>query len=142
MGKGFVAGAIVGGLIGVGAAILYAPRSGKDTQALLKDRAEAIKARVEAFDVEEAKARAQEQALELMEKGRALAEEKRPQLERAVAEAVSAMESLQAGQGLEGLRRRSAEQRARAQQRAAELVDKGLAFLEAKTAQLKEAWQS
>lgn len=134
MGRGFVKGAILGGLIGAGAAILFAPRAGKETQALLRDR-------IEAFDAEEAKTRAREGAIQLMERGKALAEENRPQLERAVAEVVSAVESLQAGAGWESLRSKSEEEKARIQRRAAELVDQGLAFVEEKVAQLKEAWQ-
>ena len=134
MGRDFAKGAILGGLIGAGAAILFAPRAGRETQALLREE-------IETFDAEEAKARAQEGAIQLMERGKALAEENRPQLERAVAEVVSAMESLEAGERWESLRSKGKEERARVQGRAAELVDRGLAFFEEKVAQLKAAWQ-
>jgi len=134
MGRGFVKGAILGGLIGAGAAIFLAPRPGEETRALLRER-------IEAFDVEEAKARAREGAIQLMERGKALAEENRPQLERAVAEVISAVESLQAGERWESLRSKSEEERARIQGRAVELVDRGLGFIEEVVAQLKEAWQ-
>jgi gas vesicle protein len=134
MSRGFLKGVILGGLIGAGAAVLLAPRPGEETQALLRER-------IESFDAEEAKARARGGAMRLMERGKALAEENRSQLERAVAEVVSAMESLQAGGSWESLGSKSEEARARVQERAAELVDRGLAFLEEKEAQLKAVGQ-
>lgn len=134
MGKDFVKGAILGGLIGAGAAILLAPRPGRETQALLRER-------IETFDAEEAKARAREGAIQLMERGKAVAEENRPQLERAVAEVVSAVESLQAGEEWKSLKSRSEEERASVQERATDLVNRGLALIEEMVAQLKEAWQ-
>jgi gas vesicle protein len=134
MGRGFLKGVILGSLIGAGAAVLFAPRPGEETQALLRER-------IESFDAEEAKARAREGTIQLMERSKALAEENRPQLERAIAEVVSAVESLQAGGSWESPGSKSEEARARVQERAAELVDKGLAFIEEKETQLKVAWQ-
>ena len=135
MSRGFVRGAILGGLIGAGAAILFAPRPGEETQALLRER-------IKTFEAEEAKARAREGTVQIMERGKALAEENRPQLERAVAEAVSAVESLQAGKGWESLGSKSEEERSRAEGKAAELVDKGLGFIGEMVAHLQEAGQA
>lgn len=39
---GFLAGAVIGGAIGAGVALLFAPRSGEETRRILKKKAEAI----------------------------------------------------------------------------------------------------
>jgi gas vesicle protein len=38
----FISGAVVGGAIGAGLALLFAPRSGEETRKMLKDRAEKL----------------------------------------------------------------------------------------------------
>jgi gas vesicle protein len=48
---GFLAGAAVGAVVGAGVALLFAPKTGKETRALIAGKTREVKARVgEAFD--------------------------------------------------------------------------------------------
>jgi gas vesicle protein len=46
---GFLAGAVVGGAIGAGVALLFAPRSGEETREILKKKAEEFGDDIEKF---------------------------------------------------------------------------------------------
>lgn len=45
----FMAGIVLGGIVGAGAALLFAPRSGEETRKMLKKRAQDMKREVEDF---------------------------------------------------------------------------------------------
>ena len=90
----FLVGFIVGGLTGAVVALLFAPQSGEETRALIKDRsielrdkaqqsAEEALARAEAAAAE-ARARADELAKQLKERGTAVYEEARERGKTAV----------------------------------------------------------
>jgi len=83
----FLVGFIVGGLTGAVVALLFAPQSGEETRALIKDKsielrdrasqsAEEALARAEAVAAE-ARARADELAREIRERGKAVYDEAR-----------------------------------------------------------------
>ena len=56
-GKSFAIGFLIGAAIGAAVGILYAPHSGKETRAMLRDKAEHAKERAEVI-LEEAKEKA------------------------------------------------------------------------------------
>ena len=71
----FFAGVVLGGLIGAGVALLYAPQSGEETRILIKDKSIELKdTTVEKAD--QARSQAQQKAAEWQEKGKAAYEEK------------------------------------------------------------------
>jgi gas vesicle protein len=71
----FFAGVILGGLIGAGVALLYAPQSGEETRILIKDKSIELKdTTVEKAD--QARIQAQQKAAEWQEKGKVAYEEK------------------------------------------------------------------
>ena len=72
-GGDFVAGVILGGLIGAAVGLLLAPQTGEETQAQLRERGIELKERVAEFS-EEARKKAeqwQEEALAVVEKQKA-----------------------------------------------------------------------
>lgn len=71
----FFAGLIIGGLIGAGIALLFAPQSGEETRAFLKEKALELKEKAE--HLPEAIKR---ETKELLQKGRTLLEEKKAEL--------------------------------------------------------------
>ena len=71
----FFAGVVLGGLIGAGVALLYAPQSGEETRILIKGKSIELKdTTVEKAD--QARSQAQQKAAEWQEKGKAAYEEK------------------------------------------------------------------
>lgn len=80
-GGGFIAGFLLGGLVGAAAALLLTPRSGDETRDTLKETG--IELRVKA---EEAAAKARDEADELLIRGKAIFEEQRERVKEAVEE--------------------------------------------------------
>lgn len=138
MKKGFVFGAFVGGLAGACIAILKAPRSGEETRQRLGARYEELAGERVRTQFHEGASKVRERAPELLERGRATLRERRPQIERGVAEILDLVEGLQKGERIEA--GESVEgRRARHQQQAGELVEKGLGFIGEKITQLQKA---
>ena len=99
----FLVGFIVGGLSGAVVALLFAPQSGEETRALIKDKsielrdraqtsAEEALARAEAT-AQEARARADELARQLKERGQVVYEDVRERGKSAVEAGKSAVEA-------------------------------------------------
>jgi len=138
MKKSFVFGALLGGLAGACIAILKAPRSGEETRQRLRGRVEELTGeRVEA-QFRKGASKVRERAPELLERGKAILKERRPQIERGVAEVLDFLERLQKGEEVEA-EESAEERRARHRRRAAELVEEGLEFMEERITQLQEA---
>ncbi len=71
----FLAGMILGGLVGVAVAMLLAPSSGPETRRQLRDKSQELRVQAE-HEVEEARKR----ALELQERGRVILEEQKTRI--------------------------------------------------------------
>ncbi len=80
-GGGFIAGFLLGGLVGAAAALLLTPRTGEETRGSLRERG--IELRVKA---EEAAAKAREEADELLLRSKAAFEEQKGRIMDAVEE--------------------------------------------------------
>jgi gas vesicle protein len=77
----FVAGFIVGGLVGFAAGLLMAPQPGEQTQAQLRERGIELKGMAEDLALE-----ARKKAEELQEKSQVVLEERKVRIEGAIAE--------------------------------------------------------
>ena len=77
----FVAGFIIGGLVGFAAGLLMAPQPGEQTQAQLRERGIELKGMAEDLAFE-----ARKKAGELQEKGQVVLEERKARIEEAIAE--------------------------------------------------------
>jgi gas vesicle protein len=75
----FLAGFVIGGLIGAGVALLMAPQSGEETRALIKDKS--IELRDRAIETAE---EAQKRAEELQVRGKKIYEEQVQRVQTAV----------------------------------------------------------
>jgi len=82
----FVAGFIIGGLVGFAAGLLTAPQPGEQTQAQLRERGIELKGMAEDLALE-----ARKKAEELQEKGQVVLEEQKVRIEEAIAEGKEAM---------------------------------------------------
>ncbi len=71
----FLAGLILGGLVGAAVAMLMAPASGPETRRQLRDKSQELRVQAER-EVEEARKR----ALELQERGRVILEEQKTRI--------------------------------------------------------------
>lgn len=80
-GGGFIAGFLLGGLVGAATALLLTPRSGEETRGSLRETG--IELRVKA---EEAAAKARLEADELLTRGKAILEEQKDRVLEAVEE--------------------------------------------------------
>ena len=78
----FLAGMILGGLVGAAVAMLLAPASGPDTRRQIRDKSQELRSQAER-EVEEARKR----ALELQERGRVILEEQKMRINQAVRDA-------------------------------------------------------
>jgi gas vesicle protein len=86
----FLSGFLIGGLIGAAAALLFAPQSGEETRAMIRDKSIEIKEKVEQT-AEDARAKAEElardaktKAEELQRRGQVILEEQRTRIEHAI----------------------------------------------------------
>ncbi len=80
-GPGFWVGLLFGGIIGAGAALLFAPQAGGETREQIMGKGEVVRARAD-----EVRARARETAGQMMARGRAAVEEKTGMVRSAVNE--------------------------------------------------------
>jgi|GEM_PF-3558286 len=124
MRKSFVIGVLLGATVGGAAAILYAPKSGKELRKEVRDRI----ASLSGFENPDTRA----QIAQWLDDGVRLIEARRPEIEQVVAEIMSA---IQGRDTLEGEARSS---QAKTRQRVVEWVDWGLAFLRSKSRELRE----
>lgn len=91
-GGEFLAGFIIGGLVGAAIALILAPGPGEETRARLKERGIELKGRAEDLSeearkrTEEARKQAEEVAEEARRRAEELAEEQRSRLQEAVEE--------------------------------------------------------
>jgi len=86
-GAEFLAGLIIGGLVGAAAALLLAPQPGEETRAELREKGIELKDRMIELS-EEARKRAEE----LQDEGRAVLETQKTQIEEAIQEGKKAAE--------------------------------------------------
>jgi gas vesicle protein len=90
-GPGLLLGSLIGGVIGAGLALWYAPQAGKKTQAMLKREATRLQKQVNkkannlCASAEELANEAAERASEITEQGREFVQEKASTLKKAVA---------------------------------------------------------
>lgn len=80
-GSGFIAGFLLGSLVGAATALLLTPKSGEETRFTLKETGIELREKAE-----EAAAKAREEADELIVRGKALLEEKRERVKEAMEE--------------------------------------------------------
>lgn len=80
----FLAGIILGGLVGAAVAMLLAPAAGPDTRRQIRDKGLELRSQAER-ELEEARKR----ALDLQERGRVILEEQRTRLNKVVEDAQS-----------------------------------------------------
>ena len=80
-GSGFMAGFLLGGLVGAAVALLLTPRSGEETRDTLRDKS--IELRVRAGEVA---ARARSEADELLARGKATFDEQKARVQEAIEE--------------------------------------------------------
>jgi gas vesicle protein len=86
----FFSGFLIGGLIGAAVALLFAPQSGEETRAMIRDKSIEIKDKVEqtAADArtkaEELAKDAKAKAEELQRRGQVILEEQRTRIEQAI----------------------------------------------------------
>jgi len=96
-GGGFVTGALLGGLVGVGVGLLLAPASGLDTRHRLRDKA--VAARDEAMHkAEEARAKAED----LQASGREMLEENKRRIVRTAEAVKQSAQEAWTGEGPDG----------------------------------------
>jgi gas vesicle protein len=104
----FIAGMVIGGLVGAAVALLLAPQSGEETQKMIKEK-----------------------SIELKDKAVLTAEEARARAEKALEEA-----RIKADQAMADVRARSEELASLTRQRAAELQQRGQVVIEEQRARL------
>ena len=80
-GGGFIAGFLLGSLVGAAAALLLTPRSGDETRGSLKEKGIELK-----IKAEEVAAKAREEADDLLVRGKTIFEEQRERVKEAVEE--------------------------------------------------------
>lgn len=80
-GGGFLSGFILGGLIGAGLALLFAPRTSEEYRGQLREKSIELKLRAE-----EAAAKAREEADDLLARGRVAFDEQKLRIQEAVEE--------------------------------------------------------
>jgi gas vesicle protein len=78
-GAGFVAGFLLGGLVGAGLALLVTPRSGEETRDVLVDTGIELKVKAE-----EVVTKAREEADDLLARGKTILEEQKARVQEAV----------------------------------------------------------
>ena len=81
----FLAGFIVGGLVGAAFALIFAPQSGEETRSQLREKGIELKGTAQEFSAE-AKKRAEGLTGELQEKGKVVLDQRKTRLQEAIQE--------------------------------------------------------